>query len=60
MVWLPTKLIYYEKFKITCCSLDGSTLNQIAEKIKTKKIAKKVIGLAVVGSFKGFDVITDI
>jgi hypothetical protein len=38
----------------------GSTLNQIAEKIKNKKIAKKVTGLAVVGSFKGFDVITDV
>jgi hypothetical protein len=38
----------------------GSTLNQIAEKIKNKKIAKKVTGIAVVGSFKGFDVITDV
>jgi len=38
----------------------GATLNQIAEKIKTKKIAKSVTGLAIVGSFKGFDVITDI
>lgn len=38
----------------------GATLNQIAQKIKEKGISKKVIGLAVVGSFKGFDVITDI
>ncbi len=38
----------------------GATLNQIAGKILNKKIAKKVTGLAVVGSFKGFDVITDI
>lgn len=38
----------------------GSTLNQIAGKIKHKGIANKVTGLAVVGSFKGFDVITDI
>ncbi len=38
----------------------GSTLNQIAGKLKKKKIAKKVTGLAVVGSFKGFDVITDV
>ena len=38
----------------------GSTLNQLAEKIKNKKVAKTVLGLAVVGSFKGFDVITDI
>jgi DNA-binding Lrp family transcriptional regulator len=38
----------------------GSTLNQIAEKIKNKQVAKKVTGIAVVGSFKGFDVITDV
>jgi hypothetical protein len=38
----------------------GSTLNQIAGKIKNKQLAEKVIGLAIVGSFKGFDVITDV
>lgn len=38
----------------------GATLNQIAGKILNKQIAKKVTGLAVVGSFKGFDVITDV
>lgn len=38
----------------------GSTLNQIAGKVKNKKLAKKITGLAVVGSFKGFDVITDV
>lgn len=38
----------------------GATLNQIAEKIKNKEVAKRITGLAVVGSFKGFDVITDV
>lgn len=38
----------------------GATLNQIAEKIKNKEVTKTVLGLAIVGSFKGFDVITDI
>jgi phosphoribosylpyrophosphate synthetase len=38
----------------------GSTLNQISGKIKRKELAKKIIGLAIVGSYKGFDVITDI
>ena len=38
----------------------GSTLNQISGKLKNKKIAENVIGLAIVGSFKGFDVITDV
>ncbi len=38
----------------------GSTLNQIAGKLKQKSIAGKVTGIAVVGSFKGFDVVTDV
>jgi DNA-binding MarR family transcriptional regulator len=38
----------------------GSTLNQISGKIKHKQLAKNVIGLAIVGSYKGFDVITDV
>jgi len=38
----------------------GATLNQIAAKIKNKGVARKVTGLALVGSFKGFDVITDV
>lgn len=38
----------------------GATLNQIARKIKEKGIATEVTGLCIVGSFKGFDVITDV
>lgn len=38
----------------------GSTLNQIAGKIKLKGIAERITGLAIVGSFKGFDVVTDV
>lgn len=39
----------------------GATLNEIAEKIKSKKIVKnKIIGLAITGSLKGFDVISEI
>lgn len=38
----------------------GSTLNQIAGKIKNKGVAEKITGLAIVGSFKGFDVIADV
>jgi hypothetical protein len=38
----------------------GSTLNQISGKIKRKELVKKIIGLAIVGSYKGFDVITDV
>ena len=38
----------------------GATLNQIAAKIKKSKVAEHITGLAIVGSFKGFDVITDV
>ena len=37
-----------------------STLNQISGKIKRKKLAENIIAIAIVGSFKGFDVITDL
>lgn len=38
----------------------GSTLNQIAGKLKKKGIGQYITGLAIVGSFKGFDVVTDV
>ncbi|MBK9255609.1 MAG: HTH domain-containing protein [Saprospiraceae bacterium] len=38
----------------------GATINEIALKIKEKNIATKITGLAVTGSFKGFDVISEI
>ncbi len=38
----------------------GSTLNQVTEKVKNKQVAARVSGLAIVGSFKGFDVVTDV
>lgn len=39
----------------------GATLNEIAKKIRDRKICTgKIIGLAIVGSFKGFDVISEV
>lgn len=39
----------------------GATLNETAHQIKIKRLNKgKVIGLAITGSFKGFDVISEI
>lgn len=38
----------------------GSTINETACKIKLKRMAKEVIGFAVVGSFKGFEVLQEI
>ena len=39
----------------------GATMNEIAKQIKNKKMMSgKIIGLAITGSFKGFDVISEI
>lgn len=38
----------------------GATLNETSRIIKQKGIAKKVIGLAITGSYKGFDVISEV
>ncbi|MBU2539556.1 HTH domain-containing protein [Patescibacteria group bacterium] len=38
----------------------GATLNQVAKQVKDKKIAKNVIGISITGSFKGFDVISEV
>ena len=39
----------------------GSTLNETAKKIRQKKMCRgKIIGLAITGSFKGFDVISEV
>jgi phosphoribosylpyrophosphate synthetase len=38
----------------------GATINEIALKIKQKKLATKVTGLAISGSFKGFEVISEL
>ncbi len=39
----------------------GATLNETAAQIKQKKLCRgQIIGLAIVGSFKGFDVISEV
>jgi predicted amidophosphoribosyltransferase len=38
----------------------GATINEIAKKIKDKKVAKHTIGLAITGSYKGFEVISEL
>ncbi len=38
----------------------GATMNETSIKLKSKKVATTVTGLAVTGSFKGFDVIQEI
>jgi len=38
----------------------GSTLNETAKKIKQQNLAKTIIGLAITGSFSGFEVISEV
>lgn len=38
----------------------GATINEIALKLKEKKIATKVTGLSITGSYKGFEVISEL
>lgn len=38
----------------------GATLNETAKKLKERGIAKKVIGLSITGSFKGFEIISEV
>jgi orotate phosphoribosyltransferase-like protein len=38
----------------------GATLNETAKKLKIHKSVKKIYGFAVVGSYKGFDVIKEV
>lgn len=38
----------------------GATLNEVARKLKKKQMAEKIYGLAITGSYKGFDVISEV
>jgi CTP-dependent riboflavin kinase len=38
----------------------GATINEIALKIKNKNLATKITGLAITGSYKGFEVISEL
>jgi predicted amidophosphoribosyltransferase len=38
----------------------GATINETALKLKANGLAKSIVGLAITGSFKGFDVIQEV
>lgn len=38
----------------------GATLNEVARQIKSMNISKEVIGLAITGSFSGFEIISEV
>ena len=38
----------------------GATINETAKKIKNQKLAETIIGLAITGSFSGFEIISEV
>jgi len=58
--YIPDQVKYKKVLLIDDFVGSGATLNQIAFKIKENQIAKNVIGLAITGSFKGFEVVNQV
>lgn len=59
LVVKPPEVIYKNILLIDDALGSGATMNEIAKKLKSKG-AKKVIGFAIVGSYKGFEVIREV
>jgi len=57
---VPAQSCYNHVLIIDDAIGSGATINEIALKIKHKRIASKISGLAITGSFKGFDVISEL
>jgi predicted amidophosphoribosyltransferase len=58
--YLPEQKAYRRVLMIDDAVGSGATMNEIALKLKEKKLAKEVIGLAITGSYKGFEVISEL
>lgn len=59
MIVVPQKISYKKILLIDDAVGSGATLNEISEKLKSKG-AKIVIGYAIVGSYKGFEVLREV
>jgi len=60
-IFIQDRNIYNNILLIDDAVGSGATLNEVAKKIKNSGICKgKIIGLAIAGSFKGFDVISEV
>jgi len=60
-IFIDNKIKYKNILLIDDAVGSGATLNETAKKIKERNSVKgKIIGLALVGSFKGFDVISEV
>ena len=58
--YVPEQVSYERILIIDDAIGSGATINEIAIKIRDKGIAKKIIGLAITGSYKGFEVISEL
>jgi hypothetical protein len=58
--YVPNQAKYQRVLIIDDAIGSGATMNEIALKLKEKEIAREIIGLAITGSFKGFDVISEL
>lgn len=60
-IFVKTKSVEFDRVLLIDDAVgSGSTLNETARKLKEMGIAKKVIGFAIVGSMKGFEVIREV
>lgn len=55
-----TKVSYKSVLLIDDAVGSGASLNSVAMKLKTNNMAKTVVGFSLVGSYKGFDVISEV
>lgn len=58
--FVPSQKKYNKVLIIDDAMGSGATINEIALKVKAQKIAKHITGLVVTGSYKGFEVISEI
>lgn len=58
--YVPEQQVYNRLLIIDDAIGSGATINEIAIKIREKKLANEIIGLSVTGSYKGFEVISEL
>lgn len=58
--YVPEQTSYNRILIIDDAVGSGATINEIATKIRDKGIAKEIFGLAITGSYKGFEIISEL
>ncbi|MEP7197700.1 MAG: hypothetical protein ABI851_14365 [Saprospiraceae bacterium] len=57
---IPNQKKYNRVLLIDDAVGSGATMNEISKKLKAKKIARHIIGIAITGSYKGFEVLSEL